>query len=348
MKKTLCYITLLSFFIHACSEKNREKRRESPLPSVQNGGIIIRFPNEKTMAFFETEALSYTTVTADITAPANVSATVMRSQEGASQNIILFENPALASNYTALIRHQINVSQKANIIEQKQAVIRQKQLELARYQDLAQNGAGTGKDVSDAKTDLIMAETESKISQNELNNERTAIIEHEAALKQGGFEPRKLLRAPTGTAYIICDIPESQISKVQEGSSCQLQFTAFPNERFTGTIDDVADMIDQTTRMVKLRISLKNNGGKLKAGMFASVSFGVSEGRHISVSKDAVVTVQGKNYVFIKQNENTFKREEITTGIQIGERIIVLTGLQAGQRVAVKGVMQLKGLSFGY
>ncbi|MCP1386356.1 efflux RND transporter periplasmic adaptor subunit [Runella salmonicolor] len=348
MKKIFFFIAFSGLFFSACSEKKQEKGKENLLPFVQNGGLLIRLPNEKTTFFFETETLSYNTITADISAPANVSATVMPSQEGASQNIILFENPALASNYTALIQHQINVSQKANIIEQKQAVIRQKQIELARYQDLAQNGAGTGKDVSDAKTDLIMAETELKISQNELNNERAAIIEHEAALKQGGFEPHKLLRAPAGTAYIICDIPESQISKVQEGSSCLLEFTAFPNEQLTGKIDDVADMIDQTTRMVKLRVSLKNNRGKLKAGMFATVSFGVNEGRHISVSKEAVVTIQGKNYVFIKLNENTFKREEITTGIQIGQRIIVLTGLQAGQQVAVKGVMQLKGLSFGY
>jgi len=272
---------------------------------------------------------------ANVTAPAKVSATVLRSDEGASGNIVLFDNPELAGNYTQLLQHLTMISQIQNIN------IRQRKTELSRIKDLQEHGAATGKDLLESQTALSMEETN-------LINERAAIIEHETKLKAGGFEPKQLRNAPAGTAYIICDVPESDISQVKKGSKCTIQFTAFPNEDFTGTIDDIADLVDQTTRMIKLRVSINNSNGKLKAGMFGTVAFGLSEGKKLSINKDALVTVQGRNYVFLKTGPQVFERREVNIGDQIGDRIIAFSGLKDGENVVTKGVMQLKGLSFGY
>jgi multidrug efflux pump subunit AcrA (membrane-fusion protein) len=272
---------------------------------------------------------------ANVTAPAKVSATVLRSNEGASGNIVLFDNPELAGNYTQLLQHLTMINQIQNIN------IRQRKTELSRIKDLQEHGAATGKDLLESQTALAMEETN-------LINERSAIIEHETKLKAGGFEPKQLRTAPAGTAYIICDVPESEISRVKKGAKCTIQFTAFPNEDFTGTIDDIADLVDQTTRMIKLRVSINNSNGKLKAGMFGTVGFGLSEGKKLSINKDALVTVQGRNYVFLKTAPQVFERREVNIGDQIGDRIVAFSGLKDGENVVTKGVMQLKGLSFGY
>ena len=50
----------------------------------------------------------------------------------------------------------------------------------------------------------------------------------------------------------------------------------------------------------------------------------------------------------MKKSDNEFERREIQVGQQIGDRIIVFSGVKSDDQVAVKGVMQLKGLSFGY
>ena len=135
---------------------------------------------------------------------------------------------------------------------------------------------------------------------------------------------------------------------MKKGSKCTIQFTAFPNENFTGTIDDIADLVDQTTRMIKLRVSINNSNGKLKAGMFGTVAFGLSEGKNLSINKDALITVQGRNYVFLQTAPQVFERREVRIGDQIGDRIVAFGGLKDGENVVTKGVMQLKGLSFGY
>lgn len=336
MKNLFKYGWLLGVLLVSCGKKEGKSAKvENIEPKITDNGAKIDFPKAESVKFFQTETIGSSALTADIAAPATVSATVVKSNEGASQNIVLFQNPDLAGSYTQLIQHLITINQIQNVN------IKQRKIELGRVQDLQQHGAATGKDLLDAQTAMAMEETN-------LNNERTALIEHETKLKEGGFQAEILRRAKAGTAYVTCDIPENDVSKIKSGSQCVMQFTAFPNEKFNGRIDNVADMVDPTTRMVKLRVSMNNSEGKLKAGMFGTVGFGVSEGKNISVNKDALITIQGKNYVFVKSGENGFQRKEVNIGDQVGDRIIVFSGLDNGDSVAIKGVMQLKGLSFGY
>lgn len=335
MKKVFKYSWIFILIASCGGKKDQKGKTENLTPQVLENGNRIVFPNAKSIAFFETELIASTSLEAEIVAPAKVSATVIKSDESNTQNIVLFENPDLAANYTQLIQHLININQIQNIN------IKQKKTELERTKDLNQHGAATGKDLLEAQTALAMEETN-------LANEHAANIEHETKLKAGGFHPEILRKAQPGTAYIICDIPENQVGRIKEGSKCTIQFTSFPNEKFDGKIEDIADMVDPSTRMVKLRVTLNNVNNKLKAGMFAMVSFGVSEGNNLSVSKNSLITIQAKNYVFAKTDSTTFVRKEVKIGNQVGDRIIVFSGLTNGEAIAIKGVMQLKGLSFGY
>jgi len=219
--------------------------------------------------------------------------------------------------------------------------IKQKELELERMKDLQKYGASTGQE-------LLGAETELSIEKSNLANERTSLIEHETQLKSGGFRAEMLQKAKAGTAYLICDIPENQIGNIKEGQDCKAIFTAFPKDTIKGKVDAVTDRIDNSTRMVKVRIIIDNSSNKLKTGMFANVSFGTTQNDILTVSQDAMITIQGNHYVFVKKSANEFERRQIQTGHQVGDRIIVYGGLNIDEKIAVKGVMQLKGLSFGY
>lgn len=336
MKNIIVCTCLAMSLMAGCKNKAANKvTQDNSSPIVNASGTKITFPLAESANFFQTERISSSALMANVTAPAKVSATVLRSNEGASGNIVLFDNPELSGNYTQLLQHLTMINQIQNIN------IRQRKTELSRIKDLQEHGAATGKDLLESQTALAMEETN-------LINERAAIIEHETKLKAGGFEPKQLRNAAAGTAYIICDVPESEVSQVKKGSKCTIQFTAFPNENFTGTIDDIADLVDQTTRMIKLRVTINNSTGKLKAGMFGAVAFGLSEGQKLSINKNALVTVQGRNYVFIKTAPQVFERREVSIGDQVGDRIVTFTGVKDGENVVTKGVMQLKGLSFGY
>lgn len=334
MKQVLYLLSAISVLM-SCRDKTPAQAPKNNVPVVAGNGREITFPDTAIAAMFRTERLENSGINAQLSAPGKIAATVLSSGSGAAQPIVLFENPDLAGNYTQLIQHQTNISQIQHIN------IRQRQIELDRIKDLQAHGAATGQDLLNAQTALSM-------EQSALANEKASIIEHEIKLKAAGFNPEALRKAGAGTAYLICDIPENQAGAVSTGQTCSISFTAFPGEQFSGTVDAIADVVDNVSRMLKVRLLVSNAANKLRAGMFAQAVFGISEGNIPSISKNALVTVQGKSYVFVKKGPCTFERREIQTGQQVGDRIVVLGGLGSDEDIASEGVIQLKGLSFGY
>ncbi|MFT4031122.1 MAG: efflux RND transporter periplasmic adaptor subunit [Siphonobacter sp.] len=313
---------VFAFLVSLISCQKKEKKAPPALlrPEVQQDGKVMSMPNDAIAADFKTIKVSSRNLVADFEAPAQVAATVIPSKENPSQNLVLFNDAALASEYTQLLQHRIN--------------IRTLEVSLARAKDLAANGAGTGRDVLEAST--------------QLENEKASLIEHEANLEMGGFPADLLMKARTQTAWVVCEVPESELARVKKGQSCKLKFTAYPNHTFNGVLQAINEIADVQTRMIKLRILVQNAGGQLKAGMFATVQFGIAEGNFLSVPQSSVVTIQGKDYVFVKTAARIFERRAVTTGQQTTNDIIVFTGLKSGEEVVTENAMQLKGISFGF
>ncbi|MCF6406498.1 efflux RND transporter periplasmic adaptor subunit [Chitinophaga filiformis] len=336
MQRITGYFLAASLLLAGCRHKTQDTvAAADPSPVINGNGQQISFPDTASSNFFAVEPVGDSTLSGTLHAPGKVAATVLRSDVG-GQNIVLFDDPQLTSDYSQLIQHQININhiQEVNI--------KQKKIELDRTQDLFDHGAASGKDILEAKSEL-------SIEQTNLANEKTQLIEHVSGLKAAGFNPEALHSAAPGTAYLICDIPENQLNNVKKGSPCTIVLSSFPDNTYNGKVEDIADVIDDVTRMIKLRIRLNTPDNDIRAGMFASVTFPVhGDSNGINISRDALVTADGQSYVFVRTAPNTFTRREIRTGQQIGDRLAVYSGLKNGEYVVVKGVMQLKGLSFGY
>jgi len=337
MMKYQVYLFSFFFLFSACKaeEKKQEIRVHSSGPVISSDGRSITFPDRESISFFKTDSLRKEKVVAELTAPAVIAANVLPSGSGASQNIVLFSAPDLAGDYTQLIQTQINLQEIEDI------VIKQKELELERTKELQSFGSATGQELLNAETELLMARTS-------LELEKASMIEYEIRLQSGGFNPEELQKASAGTAYLICDIPENQINKIKTGQSCKAIFSAYPDQPVAGHVDAVTDMVDPSTRMVKVRIVIRNASGKFKTGMYANVSFGLVGGEFVNVGASSLITIQGRHYVFVKVSPDEFERREIQIGQQLGDRVVVYEGVEEGEEIATEGVMQLKGLSFGY
>ena len=334
---TSIFILSLLLALNGCKEKEKSAAVvvTNTRPEVLDQGKLIRFKDQKSNDFFATETVNTRSLSADFVAPAHVVATIIRSQENSGSNLVLFDDPTQTANYAGMLQDLFMVKQiqKVNIV--------QKQIELERIKDLSAHGAASGREVLEAQTALAMEQTN-------LSNQKAALVEHETILKTAGFDPTELKKMSSGQVLIICDVPESQVNKLQIGNRCTIQFTAFPDEKTVGQIDAFGDVVDNVTRTIKLRIGLANPAGKYRAGMFANVSFGISEGSFISVAQTSIITVQGKDYVFVKKANLEYELRPIQIGQQINDRIIVFSGLKENESVVTKGAMQLKGLSFGY
>jgi multidrug efflux pump subunit AcrA (membrane-fusion protein) len=289
-------------------------------PEVKENGDLVVFLDQHQTEQFEVVLTKRENVTTRFSAPAHVMATVVQSADNVAQNLILFDNADLSYNYASYLQHLV--------------LINQWKINIARVKDLLEHGAATGKDLIEAQTQLA--------------NEEAVIIEHETKLKLGGFDPVALRGAKVETVWVLCNVPENQVDNVREGNKCTVHFNSFPNEVMSARVEAVGDVVDAITRMVKVRIILSNPDSRIKAGMYATVDFGVAEGKFISVPHASIVTVGGKSYVFVKISEREYRRKLVVLGQNADDSAMVISGLTEGEQVVKSGTMQLKGLSFGY
>lgn len=338
MMRSFSYTVLISVFLFLFSCQSKQKDEgivDYQNPEVRDDGRTIVFNDEKIFSLFDIEVLHRKDETASLEAPAKLVANVYGA-DGGSDNMVLFNDQELSTHYTALRQNRIDISRLQKV------VMKQKEVNLKRLKDLHKLGSATGEEVLNAETELAVA-------QSELRNLKAGLTEHKIQLKTAGFIPEKLQHAHPGTAYVVGQVPESQIGTIFKGpQTCRLVFTAYPQDTIIGELKGIADRIDSETRMMKIRISFDNAPGKFKTGMFAQVYFNQSKTNVLSLPQSALVTVKGKHYVFVKTQDETFHRIQIQIGTRIGDRIIVRSGLKENQEVVVGGVMQLKGLSFGY
>jgi hypothetical protein len=331
------FVVLLAVVLYACGgdDKDHSTAKNQTKPSISEDGINIEFHDTTNLAFIKTTHLSTSPLTSELNFPAKVAATSVASEEGAERTIILFEDPELTDNYMSLIQHLIAINQIKNV------TIKQRNTELERVKDLAANGAATGKDVLEAETALA-------VENAHLGNERASLIEHEANLKQAGFDPSELVNAPAGKYWILCEIPETMLAGVAKGDECYVSVTSLPGDKLKGKIEAIGDVVNRNTRMVKVRIALRNPNTTLKAGMFASVAFDKAVKNAVTIPKQAVITVQGKTYCFVKTGPLKFERQEVKVSTLVGDRAVITSGIDGSEEVVTDGAMQLKGLSFGY
>jgi cobalt-zinc-cadmium efflux system membrane fusion protein len=140
--------------------------------------------------------------------------------------------------------------------------------------------------------------------------------------------------ADLSRVWIVCDVFENDINKLQPGQEAKIKVNAFPDRPLTGRIGDIGPILDPSLRTAKVRIEVANPGF-LKLGMFATATFtGKSKEIHAAVPAEAVLHLHDRDWVFLPAGGNQFKRTEVRAGRMIeGNRQEILSGIQPGQRV---------------
>jgi len=123
----------------------------------------------------------------------------------------------------------------------------------------------------------------------------------------------------------------------------KVRVKAFEGEVFDGVVDLIGSQVDEHTRTVKLRVQVKNEERKLKPGMFARAEISVPlEGSITAVPSSAVLSDEGKAFVFQLWKENLWVRRDVRVGEDQGGMVEVLNGITKGATVVSRGAFMLK------
>lgn len=148
--------------------------------------------------------------------------------------------------------------------------------------------------------------------------------------------------ADLSTVWVVGDVFEKDIAKVQPGTKVTITADAFPGKQWTGRIDSISGALDPVTRTLKVRTSLKNPGTELKPDMFAAIHVDVGEHKAVVVPASAVIH-EGQNAVVFVETNGKPEQRTVALGQTLNGSVEISSGLQAGDRVAVDGAEFLAG-----
>ncbi|MBV8674240.1 MAG: efflux RND transporter periplasmic adaptor subunit [Acidobacteriaceae bacterium] len=148
--------------------------------------------------------------------------------------------------------------------------------------------------------------------------------------------------ADLSVVWVICDVYENDLSKLQLGQRAKISLNAYQNKTLTGRISDIGPVLDPTIRTAKVRIEVPNPG-ILKLGMFVTATL---ESRTLHqyavVPSDAILHLHDHDWVFVPAGAKQFKRVQVIAGDMMpGNKQQIFSGIAPGQQV-VGNVLQLE------
>jgi cobalt-zinc-cadmium efflux system membrane fusion protein len=149
--------------------------------------------------------------------------------------------------------------------------------------------------------------------------------------------------ADLSVVWIVCDVYENDIPKVQLGQEARISVNAWPDRTITGRVSDIGPILDPSIRTAKVRIEVPNPG-YLKLGMFGTATFTSSQKeKHAAVPADAVLHLHDRNWVFVPAGDKQFKRVEVHAGKMLpGNKQELLPsngGISPGQQVVSNALL---------
>jgi membrane fusion protein, heavy metal efflux system len=134
--------------------------------------------------------------------------------------------------------------------------------------------------------------------------------------------------------WIWANVYETDVSKVREGYTAKVTTLAYPDHVFTGKVDKQNEILDPQTKVMKVRIALRNDSLQLKPEMFANVLIENKEQRKIiTIPAKAIVSDNGRNYVIIYHSKCALELRQVEILKTVDNITYISKGLSAGENL---------------
>jgi len=146
--------------------------------------------------------------------------------------------------------------------------------------------------------------------------------------------------ADLSSVWILCDVYENDIPKLQLGQEARIKLDAYPDRPLTGRVSDIGPVLDPSLRTAKVRIQVPNPG-ILRLGMFVTATFSSRKMvTYTVVPAEAVLHLHDRDWVYLPVGGNQFKRTEVHAGNMLdGNRQEILSGLDPGQKIVTNALL---------
>ena len=149
--------------------------------------------------------------------------------------------------------------------------------------------------------------------------------------------------ADMNTLWVETSVPADALLDVHPGLKVVASFSGLPGRAFPGQVFWVAPALDENTRMLKILAEVDNREGLLRSGLFGQVQ-AVEQAAQgaLSVPADALQTVDGNAFVFVRLEDDLFELRRVTAGPRTQGAVTIRQGLHPHDRVVTGQAFSLK------
>jgi cobalt-zinc-cadmium efflux system membrane fusion protein len=156
--------------------------------------------------------------------------------------------------------------------------------------------------------------------------------------------------APLDHLFVWVNVYEADQAKVDIGQRMEIMFP-YLDETIAGTVQYVSPEVSKETRAIKIRATVPNSSGRLKADMLVRAALEVPPVKGWTViPRLAMVVLNGNEYAFVRKSSTDskgserFERRKIILAEERDDHVVVKSGLEAGEQVASSGSLILSQL----
>jgi len=277
---------------------------------------------------------------------------------------------------TAALEQQAKQAEQLANAQQARARLAQAERELRRASNLVEIGAAPRKRAEEAQTAVQIAKQEVDAAEKQARVAGQQVTFSTEAVKR--VNPVRSfpllapvtglvseLKATTGqqveagadllhivnltTVFLEAKVFEKDLPIVRDSRRAAYTATGIPGEVYhigeggDGRLVTIGQTVDPETRTVSVIYEVPNPLNRLRDGMFVEITVDTTGGQSVlSVPKTAVITEQGKTFVFVFKGGEQFEKRIVVLGSEGQDLYEIKQGLTEGERVVVEGIYQLR------
>jgi membrane fusion protein, multidrug efflux system len=151
--------------------------------------------------------------------------------------------------------------------------------------------------------------------------------------------------------YVNFSVPQQLTSQIQAGHTVHITNEDLPGMEFSGRVNAIDSVVDQTTRNIQVQATLENPQAKLRPGMFVEVEVGAGAKQSvIPLPASAISYAPFGDSVFIVsemkspagQSYRGVRQQFVKVQGARGDQVGVVSGIHPGDEVVTSGVFKLR------
>jgi membrane fusion protein (multidrug efflux system) len=146
----------------------------------------------------------------------------------------------------------------------------------------------------------------------------------------------------TSSIKLDFNVPEVFLARLERGLAVTAHSAAWPDLTFSGEVVAIDTRVDPVSRTVIARALLPNGDGRLRAGMFLTVTMLKEDVESLMIPEQAIVPERSKQFVFSVGEGNVVERLEVETGRRRPGEVEILDGLRPGALVITEGTQKVR------